>query len=50
MLVCIAESDEALMEKYFEDSSSITPSEIEKSNQNRNTKHEYYTNAVWVCI
>ena len=31
MLEAVAESDEALMEKYFEDSSSITPSEIEKA-------------------
>ncbi len=31
MLEAVAESDEALMEKYFEDSSSITSSEIEKA-------------------
>ena len=31
MLEAVAESDEALMEKYFEDASSITTSEIEKA-------------------
>ena len=31
MLEAVAESDEALMEKYFEDASSITSSEIEKA-------------------
>ncbi len=50
MLEKVAEFDDALMEKYFDDPSTITEEEVVESSSQRNSTDGSCTDAVWIFI
>ena len=50
LIEAVAESDEALMEKFFEDSDSITKEEMFTAISKGNNRYVDSADHVWFCI
>ena len=50
LLKLVAEYDENLLEKYFDDPDSITEDEIHAATESCDSRYKYYSNGMWLCF